>query len=53
LSEYRKPVEQVDDLEAAGNPRLDPLSYRGEGNIAILEQDLSAVRLQVGADQID
>src|SRR5258706_90977 len=53
IVENRKPVEQVDDLEAAGNPRLDPLSYRGEGNIAILEQDLAAVRLQACADQID
>src|SRR4029077_7170489 len=53
IVENRKRVEQVDDLETASNSRLDPLRHRREGDIAVLKQDLAAVRPQMRADQID
>src|SRR5260221_2111030 len=53
IVENRKRIEQADDLETAGNSRLDPLRHRREGDVAILEQDPPAVRLQMRADQID
>ena len=46
-------VEQAHDLETAGDPRLDPLGHRHEGDVLVLEEDLAAVRLQMRADQID
>ena len=52
IVEHREPVEQIDDLEAARNARLDPLGHRGEGDVAVVQEDLPAVRLQVGADQV-
>jgi hypothetical protein len=42
----RKAVEQVDDLKAARNSRLDTLGDCGERDIAIFQQDLAAVRLR-------
>src|SRR5947209_4356744 len=53
VDENAKPVEQVDDLEAASDPRLDPFVYRGKGDVLALEQDAAAVRLEMPADQID
>src|SRR5262249_10799689 len=53
IVENAEPVEQVDDLEAASNARLDPFVDRGEGDVLALEQDAAAVRLEMPADQID
>src|SRR6202022_70729 len=43
----------VDDLEAADNSRLDAVGHRSKGDVAMLQQDLAAGRLQMCADQID
>src|SRR3984893_3134262 len=51
--ENAKPVEQIDDLEAASDARLDPFVDRGEGDVLALEQDAAAVRLEMSAYQID
>src|SRR5262249_32090702 len=53
IVEDAKPVEQIDDLEAASDARLDPFVDRGEGDVFALEQDAAAVRLEMSADQID
>src|SRR5262249_25615292 len=53
IVENAKPVEQIDDLEAASDARLDPFVYRGEGDVLALEQDAAAVRLEMSADRID
>src|SRR5215471_7970762 len=53
IVENAEPVEQIDDLEAASNARLDPFVDRGEGDVFALEQDAAAVRLEMPADQID
>ena len=43
--EYGEAVEQVDDLEAPGDPRLDAFRDRRERDVAVFQQDLPAVRL--------
>src|SRR6266516_2597330 len=48
-----KRVEQIDDLEAAGDARPDAFIDLGEGDVFALEQDAAAVRRKVAADQID
>src|SRR5262249_21018460 len=53
IVEHREAVEQIDDLEAAGDPRLDAIGDGRRSDVAVLEQDLAAVRLQMRADQID
>src|SRR5262245_27010637 len=53
IVENAKPVEQIDDLEAARDARPDPLVDRGEGDVVALEQDAAAVRLELSADQIN
>src|SRR5262245_23654926 len=53
IVENAKPVEQIDDLEAARDARLDPFVDRGEGDVFALEQDPAAVRLELSADQIN
>src|SRR5215472_5833938 len=53
IVENAKPVEQIDDLEAASDTRLDPFVYRGEGDVFALEQDAAAVRFELSADQIN
>ena len=53
IVEHGKPVEQVDDLEAARNPGLDPFVHGRGGDVVALEQDLAAVGLEMRADQID
>src|SRR6516225_635817 len=52
IVEGRKAVEQVDDLETAGNACCYPLRDCGKRDIATFEQDLAAIRLKVRADQI-
>src|SRR5262249_18347013 len=46
-------VEQVDELEASRDPRLDPLIGRLLGHVAAFEQDLAAVGPQEAAHQVD
>src|SRR5215472_13291866 len=53
IVENAKPVEQIDDLKAASDARLDPFIDRGRGDVLALEQDAAAVRLEMSADQID
>src|SRR5262245_3182678 len=51
--EDREPVEQIDDLEAARDARLDPLLHGGGGDVLALEHDLAAVGREMSADQVD
>src|SRR5262249_42406515 len=53
IVEDRKRVEQIDDLEAAGDARPDALVDLCEGDVFALEQNASAVRLEMTADQVD
>src|SRR6266511_2796018 len=46
-------IEQVDDLEAPRDARLDALVRRLAGDVVVLEDDLSAVGPQEAAHEID
>src|ERR1700674_594886 len=50
--EGRKIVEQVYELETAGDPRLDSLGHRGVGHILALEEDLSGVGSEKAPDDV-
>ena len=54
LADYDlKTVEQINQLKASRDPRLDPLRNRQCGDVAVFEQDSAAIWREVGRDQID
>src|SRR3954469_9157096 len=51
--EHRQLVEEVDDLEAARDPRLDPGLHRLVGHVHAAQENLAAVGRKEAADQVD
>src|SRR5581483_3105264 len=51
--ERREVIEQVDDLEAARNSRLDAIGHADVGDVVAPEQDLSGIGREQRADHID